>query len=87
MFIWALFVTTALVASAVNVQELLLSMSLEEKVGQMTQLDFNIFVNMTTGKVNYEMMTQWFQDTKVSVHFDFYDCCLLRLNTVVWVIV
>ena len=50
---------------AVDVNALLDSMTLEEKVGQMTQLDITMFVNQDTGVVDYDAMRDFMNITKV----------------------
>ncbi len=54
--------------SNVNIDALIASMSLEEKIGQMTQIDITVFMNYTTGEVNYNLMRAWME----TYHVDLY---------------
>lgn len=55
-----------IVSGSVDVLSLLHSMTLEEKVGQMTQLDIQMFIDKTTGEVKYDAMRDMMNITKVS---------------------
>ena len=51
--------------TSIDVEDLLSSLSLAEKVGQMTQLDINMFINSTNAEIDYQMMSQWIGDVQV----------------------
>ena len=58
----------------IDVNELLASMTLEEKVGQMTQLDLNLFIDSSTAEVDYDKMADWFATVEVNFTILFYSC-------------
>ena len=67
LFIYILLfvIVIQVVAITVDVESLLTTMTLEEKVGQMTQLDIQMFIDKTTGEVQYDTMREIMNSTKV----------------------
>ena len=53
-------------ASSVNVDDLLATMTLEEKIGQMNQIDITVFVDESIpGLINYTLMEEWITQYKI----------------------
>lgn len=52
---------------AVDVDVLLSEMSLEEKVGQMVQIDIDAFIQHPTAIVNYTKIEVWINEYKVVI--------------------
>lgn len=56
----AAYFCSAVSVHSVNVDDLLATMTLEEKIGQMTQIDIAVFVNASIpGLINYTMVEEW----------------------------
>lgn len=66
----SLVVLTLTLCHAINIEELLDSLSLEEKVGQMTQLDLDMFVNNSSGEIDWVNVTDWFNTYKFGSMFN-----------------
>ena len=52
-------------ATSSHVEALLASMTLEEKIGQMVQIDISKFMKQGTDEVDYDMIKQWVEEYKI----------------------
>lgn len=50
---------------SINTDELLKSMTLEEKIGQMVQLDISLFIIEGTDEVDYDKLSEWVSKYKI----------------------
>jgi beta-glucosidase len=53
------------IINSINTDELLKSMSLEEKIGQMVQLDIALFIEEGTDEVDYDKLSEWVSTYKI----------------------
>lgn len=63
-------ISTCSLCWGTDVDALLATMTLEEKVGQMTQLDFNLFINSSTAEVDWDMLGEWYDNIKFGSLFN-----------------
>lgn len=52
------------------VEDLLTSMSLNEKIGQMTQIDISVFYDASTGDLDYDKLSYWISNYKIGSVLD-----------------
>mmetsp|Transcript_4919 Transcript_4919/g.9247 ORF Transcript_4919/g.9247 Transcript_4919/m.9247 type:complete len:916 (+) Transcript_4919:105-2852(+) len=66
LFSFLFFAKVATPGSSANVDDILASLTLEEKIGQMNQIDINVFVNDSIpGLINYTMIEEWISKYKI----------------------